>query len=75
MDIHTVAHHITGVSTCLTLRGAKTLSQHFLLFMLGVYIVSTYFHYTKAILMRRKHRNNSRATTAFGLHDTEALNN
>jgi len=30
--------------------------------MLGVYTVSTYFCYTKAILMRRKLRNNSRTT-------------
>jgi len=49
MDAHTVAHHTTVVSTCPTLR-SKTLSQHFLLFMLGVYTVSTYFYYTKAIL-------------------------
>jgi len=33
------------------------------------------FFYTKAILMRRKYRNNSRTTTAFGLHHTGALNN
>ena len=59
-----------------SLERSKALSQHFLLFMLGVYTmtVSTYFCYTKAILMRRKLRNNSRTTTAFGLH-TGVLNN
>jgi len=33
--------------------------------VLGVYTVSTYLCYTKAILMRRKLRNNSRTTTAY----------
>jgi len=70
----TVAHHTTGVSTCPTLRGAKYFPSTSYFFMLGVYTVSTYFYYTKAIQMRRKHRNNSRTTTAFGLH-TGALNN
>jgi len=74
---HTVAleHHTTGVSTCPTLRGAKHFPSTSYFFMLGVYTVSTYFYHTKAILMRRKHWNNSRTTTAFGLHHTGALNN
>ena len=42
--------------------------------MLGVYTLSTYFYYTKAILIRRKLWNNSQTTTAFGLH-TDVLNN
>jgi len=42
MDIHTVAHYITGVSTCPTMRGAKHSPSTFY-FMLGVYTVSTYF--------------------------------
>ena len=42
--------------------------------MLGVYTVSTYFCYTKAILVRRKLRNNSWTTIAFVLH-TGVLNN
>ena len=58
------------------LERSKTLSQHFLLFFNAcVYTVSTYFYYTKAKLMRRKYRDNSRTTTAFGLHHTGALNN
>ena len=57
-----------------SLERSKELSQHFLLFMLGVYTMSTYFCYTKAILMRRKLPNNSQTTTAFGLH-TGVLNN
>jgi len=54
MDTHTVAHHTTGVSTCPTLRGANTF-QHFLLFKAWcvAYTVSTYFYYTKAILMKQ----------------------
>jgi len=77
MDNHIVAHHTTGVRTCPTLRGAKHFpsTSYFFFFMLGVYTVSTYFYYTKAILMRRKYRNNSRTATAFGIHHTEALNN
>jgi len=57
-----------------SLERSKALSQHFLLFVLGVYTVSTYLCYTKAILTRRKLRNNSWTTTAFGLH-TGVLNN
>jgi len=76
MDNHTVAHHTSGVSTCPTLRGAKNFpSTSYFFLMLGVYTVSTYFYYTKAILMRRKLRNNSPTTTAFGLHHTRGLNN
>jgi len=75
MDNHTVAHHTTGVSTCPTLRGAKHFPSTSYFFMLGVYRVSSYSYDTKARLMRRKYRNNSRATTAFGLHHTGALNN
>jgi len=40
-----------------------------------VYIAHTFFYYTKAMLMRREHRNNSPTTTAFGLYHTGALNN
>ena len=69
---HTVGHYTTGVSTCPALRGARHFPSTSYLFMLGVYTVSTYFCYTKAILMRRKLRNNSRTTTAFGLHHTGA---
>jgi len=77
MDIHRVAHHITGVNMCPTLRGTKHFNSTSYFFMLDVYnyTVSTYFYYTKAIMMRRKHRNNSRTTTAFGLHHTGVLNN
>ena len=75
MDNHTVGHYTTGVSTCPTLRGARHFpSTSYFFLLLGVYTVSTYFYYTKAILMRRKYRNNSRTTTAFGLH-TRVLNN
>ena len=74
MDNHAVGQYTTGVSTCPTLRGARHFPSTSYFFMLGVYTVSTYFYYTKAILMRRKHRNNSWTTTAFGLH-TGALNN
>jgi len=71
---HTVTHHTTGVSTCPTLRGAKHFpSTSYFFLMLGVYTVSTFFYYTKAILMGRKHRNNSGTTTAVGLHDTGVL--
>ena len=77
MDYHTVAHHTTGFSTCPTLRGAKHFpgTSYFFNAWCVAYTVSTYFYYTKAILMRRKHRNTSRTTTAFGLHHTGALNN
>jgi len=74
MDNHTVGRYTTGVSTCPTLRGARHFSSTSYFFMLGVYTVSTYFYYTKAILMRRKLRNNSWTTTAFDLH-TGVLNN
>ena len=73
IDNHTVAHHTTGVSTCPALRGAKHFPSTSYFFMLGVYTVSTYFYYTKAILMRRKLRNNSQTITAFGLHHRGAL--
>jgi len=43
--------------------------------MLRVYTLPHIFYYTKAILMKRVHRNNSPTTTAFGLHHTVALNN
>ena len=67
----TAAHHTTGVSTCPTLRGEKHFpSTSCFIFMLGVYTSSTYFYYTKAILMRRKYRNNSQTTSAFGLLST-----
>jgi len=56
MDNHTVAHHTTGVITYTTLRGAKHFPSTSYFFMHGVYTVSTYLYYTKAILMRRKHR-------------------
>jgi len=69
-----VGHYTAGVSTCPTLRGAKHFPSTSYSFMLGVYTVSTYFCYTKAILIRRKPRNNSRTTTAFGIH-TGVLNN
>jgi len=69
-----VEHYTTGVSTCPTLRGAKHIPSTSYFFMLGVYTVSTYFYNIKAILMRRKLRNNSRTTTAFVLH-TGVLNN
>ena len=72
---HRVGHYTTGVSTCPTLRGAEHFPSTSYFFMLGVYTVSTYFYYTKAKLMRRKYRNNSRTTTAFGHHHTGALNN
>jgi len=78
MDTQSVAlaHHTTGVSTCPTLRGAKhTFPTLIIFYMLGGYTVSTYFYYTKAILMRHKHRNNLQTTTLFGLHHTGALNN
>ena len=67
MDNPAVAHHTTGGSTCPTLRGAKHFpsTPYFFFFMLDVSTVSTYFYYTKAILMGRKYRNNSRTTTAF----------
>jgi len=74
MDNYTVAHHTTGVSTCPALRGARHFPNTSYFFMLGVYTVSTYFYDTKAILVRRKLRNNSRTTTAFGLY-TGVLNN
>jgi len=74
MDNHTVGHYTTGVSTLPTLRRAKHFPSTSYFFMLGEYTVSTYFCYTKAILMRRKLRNNSRTTTAFGLH-AGVLNN
>jgi len=52
----------------------QDLSQHFLLFY-AWYVHSVHiFYYTKAILVRRKLRNNSRTTTAFVLH-TGVLNN
>jgi len=76
MDNHTVAHHTTSISTCPTLRGAKHFpSTSYFFLILGVYTVSTHFYYTKAKLMRRKYRNNSRRTTAFRLHRTGVLNN
>ena len=71
---HTVGHYITGVRTCPTLREARHFPSTSYFFMCGVYTVSTYFYYTKAILMRNKLRNNSRTTTAFGFH-TGVLNN
>ena len=55
------------------LERSKTLSRHLFFLLLGVYTVSTYFYNTKAVLIRRKYRNNSRTTTAFGLHHTEEL--
>ena len=75
MDDDTVAHHTTGASTCPALRRARHFPSTSYIFMLGVHTVSTYFYYTKAILMRRKLRNNSRTTTACGLHHTGVLNN
>jgi len=51
MDNHTVRHYTTGVSTCPTLRGAKHFPSSSYFFIPGVYTVSTYFYYTKAILM------------------------
>jgi len=75
MDNHAVGHYTTGVSMCPALRGAEHFPSTSYFFLLGVYTVSTYFYYTKAILMRRKYRNNSRTTTAFGIHHTRALNN
>jgi len=72
---HTVAlaHHTTGVSTCSALRGER----HFpspSYFLCLVCTQCPLFFYTKAILMTCKLRNNSRTTTAFGLH-TGVLNN
>ena len=51
-------------------RAQKVVSYTLLTFLC---LVSTYFYYTKAIRMRRKLRNNSWTTTAFGLH-TGVLN-
>ena len=70
---HTVGHYTTGVSTCPALRGAR----HFPSTSYFLCLVCTqcpHFCYTKAILMRRKLRNNSGTTTAFGLY-TGVLNN
>jgi len=45
-------------------------------YMLGWYTWHTgFFYYTKAILMRREHRNNAPTTIAVGRHCTGALNN
>jgi len=74
MNNHTVGHYTTGVSTCPALRGVRHFPGTSYFLLLDVYTVSTYFYYTKAILMRRKLRNISRTTTAFGLH-TGVLNN
>ena len=70
---HTVGHYTTGVSTCPALRGARHFPSTSYFLCLVCTPVSTYFCYTKAILMRRKLRNISRTTTAFGLH-TGVLN-
>jgi len=45
--------------------------------MLGLYTLHTalFFYCTKAILMRREHRNHTPTTTAVGRHHTGALNN
>jgi len=74
MENHTVGHYTTGVGTCPALRRARPIRALLTFLLLGVYTVSTYFYYTKAILMRRKLRNISRTTTVFGLH-TGVLNN
>ena len=74
MENHAVGHYTTGVSTCPALRRARPIRALLTFLLLGVYTVSTYFYYTKAILMRRKPRNNSQTTTAFVLH-TGVLNN
>ena len=74
---HTVEHYTTGVvSACPALIGARHFPSTYFLCLVWcvVYTVSTYFCYTKAILTRRKLRNNSRTTTAFGLH-TGVLDN
>ena len=47
-----------------------------LFFLLYVCLVCTHvFYYTKAILMRREHRNNAPTTNAVGRHHIGALNN
>jgi len=44
--------------------------------MLGLYTLHTgFFYYTKAMLMRREHRNNAPKTIAVGRHQTGALKN
>ena len=71
MDNHTVGHYTTGVSACPALRGARPFPALFYAWCVhSVHI----FYYTKAILVRRKLRNNSRKTTAFVFH-TGVLNN
>jgi len=74
MDNHTVGHHITGVSTCPTLRGAKHFPSTSYFFMLGVYTVSTYFLLHKSNTDETQTPKQFTDTTAFGLH-TGVLNN
>ena len=71
---HTVGHYTTGVSTCPALRGARHFPSTSYFLCLVCTQCPHIFYYTKAILMRRKLRKNSRTTTAFGVH-TGVLNN
>ena len=73
MDNHTVGHYTTGVSTCPALRRARPIPA-LLTFLCLVCTQCPHIYYTKAILVRRKLRNNSQTTTAFFLH-TVVLNN
>jgi len=60
------------------LRGEKHFdSTSYFLYAWFAYIAHKFFsfYYTKAILVRRKHRNNALTTTAIGLHHTGTLNN
>ena len=73
MDNHTVGHYTTGVSTCPALRRARPIPA-LLTFLCLVCTQCPHIYHTKAILVRRKLRNNSQTTTAFFLH-TGVLNN
>jgi len=75
VDSRTVVYYITGVITCPPLRGVKHFpNTSYFFLMLGVYTLSTYFYHTKAILIRRKHRNNTPTTIAADQYHTAALN-
>ena len=70
---HTVGHYTTGVSTFPALRRARPIPARLTFYAWCVHRVHI-FYYAKAILVRRKLRNNSQTTTAFVLH-TGVLNN
>ena len=70
---HTVGHYTTGVSTCPALRRARPIPA-LLTFLCLECTQCPHIYYTKAILVRRKLRNNSQTTTAIFRH-TGVLNN